>query len=194
MSLGPDSLQFAVRTMDWKTRFFFGLLGISECNAYLAHCASQRTNGQPELTRVEWKKEIAKALVSNPYDQGPSRRNNREEEEVKTVNSILGDHAYVVSTPKDARVCSVCSKYASDGDYQKRTVFKCKCGARVCNPALTNRMCHIVHLLKCVSVEQWEEARAHVAGDSFDPIKEAKSREEAQVTLPSASKGKERKS
>lgn len=47
LSLGPDSLQYAVRTLDWKTRFFFGMVGISESNAYLAHCATQDTAGQP---------------------------------------------------------------------------------------------------------------------------------------------------
>ena len=37
LSLGPGSLQYAVRVLDWKKRFFFALMGMCECNAYLAY-------------------------------------------------------------------------------------------------------------------------------------------------------------
>lgn len=45
LSLGPDSVSTAVRTLDWRKRMFFSLLAISETNAYLSYNAEARKIG-----------------------------------------------------------------------------------------------------------------------------------------------------
>ena len=45
VALGPLSMQYAVRSADWKKRFFFALLGISETSAYFAHSQLREGGG-----------------------------------------------------------------------------------------------------------------------------------------------------
>jgi hypothetical protein len=39
LALGPSSIQYCVRTLDWRKRCFFALLAMSVTNAYLATIA-----------------------------------------------------------------------------------------------------------------------------------------------------------
>lgn len=169
LSLGPDSMQYAVRTQDWKVRFFLGLVGMSECNAYLAHrCVAEAASvRQDAMDRWQWKMTLAGVLVSDPFRgvYGVREAGLATEVAGQTMSSILGGHGYVLAAHKDARVCTVCTKYAAQQagtSYKSRTTFACKCGARVCNPSATQRMCFMVHMLRECDGEQWETARRHV--------------------------------
>jgi hypothetical protein len=70
LSLGPDSVQYAVKTENWKVRFWFATVGLSECNAYLAYKHKCVARGEKILSRWDWKMELAKALCQDPLGQG----------------------------------------------------------------------------------------------------------------------------
>ena len=67
LSLGPDSMQYATRTQDWKVRFFFGMVGMSECNAYLAHTAGKHSRKLDPLSRTTWKVTLGDVLCRDPF-------------------------------------------------------------------------------------------------------------------------------
>ena len=63
-----NSVQYAVRTEKWRTRFFLATLAISECNAYLAYVHRSESQGEPDiLSRVEWKLKLSNALINNAW-------------------------------------------------------------------------------------------------------------------------------
>ena len=171
LALGPDSVQYAFRVQDWKHRFFYALMGMCECNAYLAYNQVRQTPSMAPVTRKEWKLHLAKQLLEDPLaDAKPSRKVDTEDQVTK-VQDALGGHGIILSMGSAVLVCQICSKYKvkTEEGKTRRSHHKCTCGAVICNPLTTNKVCWITHLVQCVDKDMWNAAREIASADWFKP-------------------------
>ena len=67
---------------------------------------------------------------------------------------------------------------------RRKTHYMCTCGEFVCNPTDVDKECYIRHLLTCIDVPTWQQAK--------DTLAEVKERERGEAAL-SAKKEKQKK-
>ena len=75
LALGTvSSVQYAIRTERWQVRFFLALLAICETNAFLAHNTRRQRVGDPLLSRMSWKQQLAIELAEFHTNRGKRMR------------------------------------------------------------------------------------------------------------------------
>ncbi len=147
-----NSVQYAVRTEKWRTRFWMATLAISECNAWLAHVHRANNAGENEtIGRTEWKLQLAEALVNNPWSSARQTRNRTALED--GLGSIL-EHDLSIPRRLASGPCMRPCKWCPP-DNKKRTNYYCSCGEPVCNPSRTDSHCWLVHQLVCTESSKW---------------------------------------
>lgn len=62
LNLGPDSIQYTIRTPVWYKRYFLAFLAISVGNAYSAYCATVR-----KVPFMDFKIALSEQLLFNPW-------------------------------------------------------------------------------------------------------------------------------
>lgn len=67
LALGPSSIQYCVRTLDWRKRCFFALLAMSVTNAYLATIACSKVECLTPPDHAQFVEELAYELRDNVY-------------------------------------------------------------------------------------------------------------------------------
>lgn len=87
---------------------FFSLLAISETNAFLAHSQLREANGLERYSRNEWKMELARVLVSDPFEAKMHMRITVQPP--SSIWTLLGGHVGAMPrADKRVKVCRVCS-------------------------------------------------------------------------------------
>ena len=158
LSLGPNSVQKAYKTQDWRARMFQACMAFCETNAYLAYKMRREREGKRVVPHREWLEDLAWEMLTGDT-VGPRPKRARTEAVQVTPESRVGlRHTKLVRNDSRSNpTCQVCKS--------KGTSYRCKdCNIRVCW-AWNDRSCHLRHMLQHVGVPEWSVARRECGVD-----------------------------
>lgn len=133
-ALGPQSVQYAVRTRSYFRRLFLALLGMSEGNAMLAYRKTVKN-----VTRYEWLCQLSTKLIHNPWvvEQAQGLAGP-----VGDAGSVFAEHGKLLYREHHGS-CVRC---------QQSTHWKCGCDLWLCNAGTSKRQergpCYSQHLFE----------------------------------------------
>ncbi len=119
LALGPTSIQYCVRTLDWRKRMFFALLAMSVTNAYLAtvHCCKLESKTPP--SHATFLEELAFELKDNVYQDTAAVVRSKGDDNAVRLAQILAHQGVTARADRKGRKCVVCQQFL-DKDKQKK--------------------------------------------------------------------------